>query len=210
MRSSIAVATLRHVRERQRRTPRAETQRELLEAAARVFARRGLHAASVDQIAEEAGLSTGALYSNFQGKEDLFLQLYEDRISRRATELRDILSGGDRSHGLSDVAAAVAEALRAEREWFLLYLEFALYAARNAPFADRFNTVRQEGLDQLVAGLAELTSGRRDRTALESSARLIRALIYGFAIDAVVDGGQISTNVVQDGLALIVGRLTKP
>ena len=175
-----------------------------------MFARRGLHAASVDQIAEEAGLSTGALYSNFQGKEDLFLQLYEDRISRRATELRDILSGGDRSHGLSDVAAAVAEALRAEREWFLLYLEFALYAARNAPFADRFNTVRQEGLDQLVAGLAQLTSGQRDRTALESSARLIRALIYGFAIDAVVDGGQISTNVVQDGLALIVGRLTKP
>ena len=49
------------------------TRAQLLDAAERVFARGGLLGASVDAIALEAGYSTGAVYSNFKGKEDLFL-----------------------------------------------------------------------------------------------------------------------------------------
>ncbi len=55
-----------------RRAPRltrdekkAQTRLRLLEAAAHVFARRGYHAATVDEVAEEAGYTVGALYSNF-------------------------------------------------------------------------------------------------------------------------------------------------
>lgn len=44
----------------------------LLEAAARVFARKGYAGASVDDIAEEAGFTAGALYSSFGSKENLF------------------------------------------------------------------------------------------------------------------------------------------
>ena len=48
---------------------KAETRERLLAAAGRVFARRGYQAAAVDEVADEAGFSTGALYSNFDGKE---------------------------------------------------------------------------------------------------------------------------------------------
>src|SRR6266545_4652109 len=59
---------------------RAQTREELLEAAARVFARKGYAGASVDDIAEEAGFTVGALYSNFEGKQDLFLAALERKV----------------------------------------------------------------------------------------------------------------------------------
>ena len=60
---------------------RALTRARLLDAARRVFARRGFHAASLEEIAQEAGATTGAIYSNFAGKEDLFLALFEDHVA---------------------------------------------------------------------------------------------------------------------------------
>ena len=84
---------------RAKRPSRAEkqaaTRAQLIRAAASVFARRGFQAARVEEIAEEAGYSHGAVYSNFAGKEDLFLAVFEDYMTKRieevahATEIRD-------------------------------------------------------------------------------------------------------------------------
>ena len=74
-----------------REQSRANTRERLLAAARSVFARSGFHGASVDEIASEAGFSTGALYSNFDGKEDLFLVLMEREIDEHA---REIAGGG--------------------------------------------------------------------------------------------------------------------
>ncbi len=68
---------------------RANTRERLLVAARSVFARSGFHGASVEQIAAEAGFSTGALYSNFDGKEDLFLVLMEREIDEHAREIAE-------------------------------------------------------------------------------------------------------------------------
>jgi AcrR family transcriptional regulator len=54
-----------------------------------VFARRGFDAASVEEIAEEAGYSHGAVYSNFDGKADLFLAVFEDYMAERVRELAE-------------------------------------------------------------------------------------------------------------------------
>src|SRR5437764_1063026 len=62
-----------------REQKKAQTHRQLLEAAARVFARKGYRAASVDDVAAEAGFTKGAFYSNFDSKEDVFAALVEDR-----------------------------------------------------------------------------------------------------------------------------------
>ena len=67
-----------------REQSRAQTRERLLEAAREVFARNGFHGSSVEEIASAAGFSTGALYSNFEGKEDLFLVLMELEIDEHA------------------------------------------------------------------------------------------------------------------------------
>ena len=58
----------------------AETRAKLLEAAARVFRRRGFEGASVEQITAEAGFTRGAFYSNFESKEQLFIELLQQRV----------------------------------------------------------------------------------------------------------------------------------
>ncbi|HEX4864655.1 MAG TPA: TetR/AcrR family transcriptional regulator [Acidimicrobiales bacterium] len=58
---------------------RAMTREHLLAAAAEVLARRGYHGATLDEVAQTAGFTTGAIYSNFSGKEELFLALAADR-----------------------------------------------------------------------------------------------------------------------------------
>ena len=73
------------------RNARSRPAEQVIEAAARVFARRGYHKATVDEIASEAGFTIGALYSNFSGKEELFLA-----IADRQAEARVGRDRGDR------------------------------------------------------------------------------------------------------------------
>jgi AcrR family transcriptional regulator len=191
-------------RERVRRRPREEVRQELLAAAARVFARRGFHGASVEAISEDAGLSTGAIYSNFKGKEDLFLSLWEERIERRREELRSAVAGaGGGRAGLAAASANVAEAFGREREWFLLYFEFALHAARDPAFARRFRTVREAGLRELQRGLSDGLehAGLDPRLPAIQLARGLRALSYGLALDRLVDDGR--------GSGVLFGRVTE-
>jgi AcrR family transcriptional regulator len=181
--------------ERLRRHPRAQTREHLLDAAARVFAERGFHGASVEAVSEEAGYSTGALYSNFSGKEDLFLRLYEERVERRRRELREA-AGQD---GLAALAGAVAGALRHEREFFLLWFEFALHGARNPRFGRRLEAVRAEGLAELAAGLADGFERAGIETAVpaEDLARALRALTFGLALDGLLDEDAVTPAFVQ-------------
>ena len=67
-----------------------QTRERLIDAAARVFARRGYHAATLAEVAREAGYSTGAVYSNFSGKEDLFLALADRQVAGRGEQARAI------------------------------------------------------------------------------------------------------------------------
>jgi AcrR family transcriptional regulator len=176
--------------QRSRRRPRAETRHQLLDASARVFARRGLHGTSVEEVSEEAGFSRGALYSNFKSKEDLFLALWEERIERRRRELREVVENSDDpAAGVAAAAAEVVEVLGREREWFLLYFEFTLYAARDSSFLPRYQIVREQGLAELAEGLA----GGLKRAGIESSlssedlALAAKALSYGIALERLVD-----------------------
>src|SRR2546429_772270 len=67
------------------------TRSTLVDAAADVFARRGFHAASLEEIAETAGFTRGAIYKNFENKEELFFAVIERRIGAQLTRFREVL-----------------------------------------------------------------------------------------------------------------------
>ena len=73
---------------------KARTRDELLVAARKVFLRRGFHGATLEEIADEAGYTKGAVYSNFDSKEGLFLALYERRVDRAVAEMERRLADG--------------------------------------------------------------------------------------------------------------------
>src|SRR5918992_902590 len=86
-----------------------------------------------------------------------------ERVRRELREAVERSGGG--AAGLASAAASVGEVFRRERDWFLLYFEFSLHAARNPGFARRFEAVREEGLTELAEGLAEAL----DRAGLGSA-----------------------------------------
>jgi TetR/AcrR family acrAB operon transcriptional repressor len=65
----------------------AGTRSRLIAGAARVFARRGYGEATLDEVAEEAGLTKGAVYWHFASKSDLYLALLEERVKQEAAAL---------------------------------------------------------------------------------------------------------------------------
>src|ERR1700735_5925499 len=75
-----------------RQESRLETRARLLESAAQLFARGGYEGASVDLIAESAGYSKGAFYSNFESKEAIFLELLDIHKRREIEALSQLLA----------------------------------------------------------------------------------------------------------------------
>lgn len=192
---------------------KAETRETLLEAAGRVFARRGYHAASVDEVAEEAGYSTGALYSNFDGKEDLFLAVLQRHIERQVRELSETVAErptvGERARGGAQVWMSFLER---EPELVLLFMEFWAYAVRNPEVRPRF-AARYADVRSAVSSLIE--KGTRDlgvELAIppEQLATAIDALADGFALQKLADPDAVPDELLGNVLALLLEGARRP
>src|SRR5918997_5071777 len=116
-----------------------ETRRELVASAAQAFARRGFHGASLDEIAREAGYSTGAIYWHFKGKDDLFLAVFEAYETARVAEIQAVRDAatGDIAERHRAFADNWMERLAADPESVVLFLEFAAHAWRNPPLREQ-------------------------------------------------------------------------
>jgi AcrR family transcriptional regulator len=69
---------------------RADRRRQIADAALRCFRRRGFENTSMADIIGEAGLSAGAIYVHFEGKQDLVRQVISDVFAVRSAELADL------------------------------------------------------------------------------------------------------------------------
>ena len=178
-----------------RHEKQAETRERVLEAATRVFARRGYGAASIEEIAEEAGFSHGAVYSNFAGKEALFLAVYEERIARRQREIS--AAGG------GDAPGQWMARVREDPEYFLLFLEFVVQAGRNEHIRAAFARKTGRTHDTIASMLEQLGSDLPlppDRLALA-----IRALGLGLAVEHVLEPEAVPPELYGEVVALLVG-----
>src|SRR5437764_11063484 len=108
-----------------REEKKAQTRASLIDAAGRVFARHGFAVASLDDVAEEAGLTKGAVYSNFKNKDDLITELIAERLDNTNHALANFV---DRHASADEQAAQAGELfmrhLDANRDTYLLAMEF--------------------------------------------------------------------------------------
>lgn len=115
----------------------ARTRQLLLEAAEAVFAERGFADASLDEIAERAGFSRGAVYANYTNKADLFLALLDSWLDREIGEYREITGSGNTAQQDIDALRGRGGNRYANKQRHLLVTEFRLYALRHPEVADR-------------------------------------------------------------------------
>jgi AcrR family transcriptional regulator len=191
----------------------ARTRAELLATAAVVFGERGYDGASVEEIAERAGYSHGAVYSNFAGKEDLFLAVFEEYMAERARELAETQADLDGDAPLEARARALAdqwmERFAADRESFLLHLEFLGRAGREPGMAERFGT-RSAALREAVAAyIAHFQEEEGIEAALPPAdlAMVLRALGIGLAVEALVSPEAVRDGLYGDFVELLVTML---
>jgi AcrR family transcriptional regulator len=178
----------------------------VVDAAAKVFLREGFRAASVRRIASEAGMTTGAVYSSFEGKADLFLAVLEEKLDPRLGEMYE--AAREAPHG--EVGALVGEEFSAyltqRRRWLILLIEFWAQAARD-PKSRRAFRRRHKGLR---AAIAETLGDRAARLGIplalpaDELATLLIALTNGFAVERLADPRAVPDDLYARALDLLL------
>ena len=128
------------------------TRAALIHSAREVFARRGFEGASLDEIAEGAGYTRGAIYKHFSNKEDLFfavMDAFNTEILDNFAEQIDL----DPSSALDTrkTAATWLKALAGHKEMWALGVEFHLYEYRNPGAQQRSAAFRLENRKKVAA-----------------------------------------------------------
>jgi AcrR family transcriptional regulator len=171
----------------------------VLAAAAKLFARKGYDAASLEDIAEAAGFSKGAVYSNFASKAELFVALVTENVEARLALVASAI--GDDGDVAEAAGAAMAEALVRDPDWHCLFLEFCLAARRSPPVARLLRDHRRR-IRRLVARAIRRHGGAR-RLGAERAAVIVLALSNGLAIERLIDPSSVSADVFTTALAAL-------
>lgn len=168
---------------------KAQTRARLLDAAARVFAAKGYRGAAVDDVAELAGLTKGAVYAHFRTKEALYLALVRERGLASLAEVEALFDSERqperRAQALSDRAVAQLK----DRDWLLLDHEFVSHAAREPKLRKELRE-RTEQVRAVNAALIQrqwADRGTRPAISAEDFDRLMDGLGKHFAQEALLD-----------------------
>lgn len=182
---------------RTRDEQREDTRRRLLDAARRVFAKRGFHGASLDLVAEEAGFTKGAVYSRFESKADLFLALLDERVTERVAEME---AEAAVQHGPLALGAAIGRQwdarVQKEEAWQLAVIEFRVHAARDPVLKRRYAALHAR-TRQAIAGLVEREAAElgEPAPATEDLARAALALGIGTVLERAAEGATFPSDL---------------
>ncbi|MFK0160383.1 TetR/AcrR family transcriptional regulator [Streptomyces sp. NPDC090493] len=194
---------------------KAQTRALLLDAAAHTFARKGFAGASVEEIAERAGFTVGAIYSNFGSKDELFVALLSERANDRIVRAAEIL-GGDAA-GSEDPVAALGDLLISvadkDSDFAPLQAEFWLYATRNARTMETLAAQSQQTRDALAKVIERRVSnvGGTLTGPVDSMATVVLALFQGLVAQRRTDPDSVPDDLFGQALRwLFASVVTTP
>ena len=174
-----------------RRDRQAQTRERLLEVAAEVLIEGGYRAATLERIAELAGFSKGAVYSNFEGKEELVLAVLDRHFAHRLEHLQaSLMAAPETLDARIQAFTSWWEDMVGHEAWGVLILEFAS-TTRDRP--------------QIQAQLAE-----REQMIIDFTAGLAEAEAERFGIDLPLPAREVASVLVSLGSGLSFSRMLDP
>jgi AcrR family transcriptional regulator len=187
---------------------RAMTRQHLLDAAAIVFARNGFHGSTLDEVAATAGFSKGAVYSNFKSKDDLFLELFHDRVDRQFAVVSEALETGPDDQ--AEQFPRIRQILRSDTSpwddsFVTLWLEFILYARRNPDAQQKLAASAQRARAQVQALIDHEyeVRGAAPNYPTADLAEIGLALFNGLGIDRLVDPSAVTDQMLDTTLTFL-------
>ena len=139
---------------------REKTRQDLLTAAETCFVTRGFHATSVDDVAERAGYTKGAVYSNFASKEDLFFGVYERRVDHVLTEVVPGLREVGPERAFDWFATGTIQRRDSDDGWLAVFFEFWAHVLRHPELRARFAACHARFLEPMTDGVRHLAEQR--------------------------------------------------
>jgi AcrR family transcriptional regulator len=195
-----------------RKEKQAHTRSCLMQSAAKVFTRRGLQQASIDEVAEDAGFTKGAFYANFKNKEELFLAMLDERFTERIEDIERVIAGeGTTAEKARRAGDDLTSMISADPEWERLFFEFSAYAARNEEFRQELVTRYLSMRDRIAAALR----ARHEEFGIESPplpfeevALMACAMGNGFALEKLLGGDAVPNELYGKMLMVFFAGLT--
>ena len=196
-----------------REESKALTRQKLISAARKIFLERGFHAASLDEIALEASVTKGAVYSNFANKGELFMAVLDHHIEQRLLVYQSVtfpeegLEAVARKHACVMLAQGLEEA-----KWISLQAEVWAYASSNPELQKELAQRRDQMLDGmfvLVQKLAE-TADVTFVLPTREMARAGQALLRGLLLERLLGEEAFSDRQFADTFAAFVSGMARP
>ncbi len=152
------------------RLPREERRQQVLAAALEVFSTSGYHAASMDEIAEQAGVSKPVLYQHFPGKLELYLELLDAGLGQLIDAARTAISAADNATRVSAMVDAFFSFVADPHAAFRLVFESDM--ANDAAVRERVDAADLTLARMAAAVIAEDTGLREEEALLLASGML--------------------------------------
>jgi AcrR family transcriptional regulator len=192
-----------------RRESQEATRARLIEAAEKIVIRLGFEASSVERIAEAAGFSRGAFYSNFRDKDEVFMAVLNRRRLAISSALGEIFR---REPNVARRLQAVRDwyvQQGQQKQWIILETEFALRAIRNRAVRARLAALRRQELETYSALVAQHFSeiGRAATDHSDTIAVSLMAIVQGLGALSLIETGRSARNRFNEARNLVFDRL---
>jgi AcrR family transcriptional regulator len=191
----------------------ARTRSDLLRAGEAAYLESGFRGATANAIARRAGVSTGALYSNFESKEDLLLAVLDEHSALDAERLVVALeAAGSASESVGIVAQWLSSMVTDDARWRTLEVELAIASVGKPDLAERVR-VRQRAY---ASGIAELLIANSARFGMplpmpaDVLGEALLALGDGLGVHSLVDPQIDARGVFARAMALLLGLGAQP
>lgn len=194
-----------------REDSRDQTTQRLLEAAQKLIAKKGLSAASVEDIAEAAGYTRGAFYSNFSSKGDLFIELLRRDHEKTHAELGALRSDALPLDLIQQRTRDLYGSLYRDNESFMNWTEARMLAARDAKFRAKLNALLAEKRGQI----AEFIDYFYQRAGIEAPvppaamAMGFMALVEGVKLSMLSSPTDMTSDTAESVLTLFIDAIMK-
>jgi AcrR family transcriptional regulator len=168
-----------------------ETRERLLQAAEKIFVRDGYEAAELGEIATLAGRTKGAIYAQFESKEDIFLALIESRAVQYRTEMHELLAASTSVEQNQKAFRQFGLKISEDQSWLLLLLEFKLFAIRHPEAKKRYRdflvsriSIKQENRLSQILGPA---GNGKDALSRFLAVHMLQPLLSAIAVESQLD-----------------------
>ncbi len=184
-----------------------QTKRELMKSAVRLFGEKGFVATTVQEIAYRAGYAKGNFYRYWRSKDDIFLDIMENRLKEYREKRKE---GLEKAKDVSEVMSVIVDFLETildDKDWSRVFLEFTIYSFGKEEVKKKLNNSNYRLSTDLFAEI--LQPFYQDTESAKKLGALITALFEGFLIQKALNSKVIDKGDLREAILILSRHFLK-